>query len=87
LVALAGETVEVKVSVPPIIIVVDVLFRDTPVTGTEPLPLVTVTAQIAILLPSEVVTVMVELPTDTPVTVPLDDTEATAGALVLHVTF
>jgi hypothetical protein len=87
LVALAGEIVAVKVSVPPIIIVVDVLFRETPDTATEPPLLETVTVQIAVLLPSEVVTVMVELPTEIAVTVPVDDTVATAGTLLLHVTF
>jgi hypothetical protein len=82
-VALAGATVAVKVSVPPTIMLVDVLFKVTPVTETGAL---TVTAQVAVKPPSAVVTVMLALPVDTPVTKPLDETVATAGALLLHVT-
>jgi hypothetical protein len=47
----------------------------------------TVTAQIAVLLPSAVVTVIVALPADTAVTKPLDDTVATEVELLLHDTF
>jgi hypothetical protein len=83
-VALEGATVAVNVSELPTVMLVDVLFRDTPVTATE--FVVTVTAQLAVLLPSSVVTVMVALPTVTAVIVP-PDTVATAMLLLLHVTF
>jgi hypothetical protein len=77
--------VAVKVSVPPTIRLVDDLFKVTPVTGM--LDVATVTVQVAILLPSTVVTVMTALPADTAVTNPFDDTVATEGVLLLHDTF
>jgi hypothetical protein len=47
----------------------------------------TVTVQVAVLLPSAVVTVMVAFPTATPVTVQHCETKATSVLLLLHVTF
>jgi hypothetical protein len=85
LVALEGATVAIKVSEAPSIMVVDVLFKDTPVTATG--AALTVTAQVAVLFPSSVVTVIVALPADTPETMPLNDTEATVLLLLLHITF
>jgi hypothetical protein len=85
LVALAGATVAVNVSVPPKSRASVVLFKVTLVTATE--AVVTVTAQVAVLLPSVVVTVIVALPADTAVTKPLDDTVATEVELLLHDTF
>ena len=46
----------------------------------------TVTAQVAVLPPSAVLTVMVAVPGDTPLTVPEASTVAMAGALLVHVT-
>jgi hypothetical protein len=66
--------------------VVDVLFKDTPVTATLTVAGVTVTEQVAVLLPSAVVTVMTALPADMAVTVPFD-TVATEVLPLLHVTF
>jgi hypothetical protein len=66
--------------------VVEVLFKDTLVTATVPLLLVTVTEQVAVLLPSKVVTVIVALPAETALTVP-PDTVATDVLLLLHDTF
>jgi hypothetical protein len=51
-----------------------------------PLPFDTVTAHVAVLLPSAVVTVIVAVPTAIPVTLPLDDTVATEVLLDFHVT-
>jgi hypothetical protein len=48
------------------------------------LPIVTLTAQVAVLMPSVEVTVTVALPADIPITSPVDDTEATAVLLLLH---
>jgi hypothetical protein len=61
-VALAGATVAVNVSELPTVIVVEVLFRVTPVTAT--LGATTLTVQFAVLLPSAVVTVITALPAD-----------------------
>jgi hypothetical protein len=64
------------------------LSKVTEINGTG--AAVTVTVQVAVLLPSSVLTVIVALPTDTPVTVqvkPFDETVATAVLLLLHVTF
>jgi hypothetical protein len=83
-VASAGETVAVNVSDVLLTRLRSVLFRDTLVTGTG--TGATVTEQVAVLLPSAVVTVMVALPADTAVTLPLEDTVATEGALLIHVT-
>jgi hypothetical protein len=78
----------VSVSKLPTVMMADVLFRDTPVTATLPLPPpVTVTVQLAVLLPSAVITVMVALPADTAVTVPFWETEAMLELLLLHETF
>jgi hypothetical protein len=84
-VALEGATVAVNVSILPTVIVVDDLFKDTPVTSTGG-GAVTVTVQAAVLLPLAVVTVITALPTDTPITTPFV-TVATAVLLLLHVTF
>ena len=81
-VALLGETVAVSVSVAFGANVSVVLFRLTPVTGT-----VTVTAQVAVLLPSAVVTVIVAVPDATAVTFPAVETVATLVLLLLQVTF
>jgi hypothetical protein len=48
---------------------------------------VTVITQVAVLLPSTLLTVMVAVPALTPVTIPVFDTVATAVLLLLHVTF
>jgi hypothetical protein len=76
--------VALKISKLPTVRLVDVLFNVTPVTAIE--VLLTVTEQSAVFLPSSVVTVMTALPTDTPVTRPLDETVAMVGTLLLHVT-
>jgi hypothetical protein len=83
-VALEGETVALNVWLPPTVKDRLVVLRLTPVTATVLLPPVTLTAQVAVLLPSVVVTVMVALPAAIPITAPFDDTEATLGALLLH---
>jgi hypothetical protein len=57
---------------------------DTPVTGTE--AAVTVTLQVAVLLPSTVVTVIIALPAPMKLTTPAADTVATDELLVDHVT-
>ena len=59
-VAVLGLTVAVKLSVPPTVNAALFLFSVTPVTGT--VAAVTVTTQVAVLLPSTVVTVMVAVP-------------------------
>lgn len=81
LLALPGDTVAVSCSVFPFAMVVEDLFRLTPVTET-----VTDTVQVAVNPPSAVVTVMVALPAPTAVTRPLLLTVATAVLLLLHVT-
>jgi hypothetical protein len=83
LVALSGVTMDINCSVPPTGMLKDGILNDTPVTDTA----LTVTAQVAVLLPSAVVTVMVAFPTAMPVTNPLDDTVAMELVLLLHVTF
>ena len=83
-VALLGVTVAVRVSLFPTSIVVDVLFRFTPVTAT--IGVFTVTVQLAVLLPSAVFTVIVAVPAAFPVTTPFD-TSATFVFVLLHVTF
>ena len=82
-VAFSGITVDVSVSVSPVFSVAVVWFSVTPVTGTE---VTTVTAQVSVLLPSCVVTVMVAVPTAMAVTVPLF-TVAMAVLLLDQVTF
>jgi hypothetical protein len=84
LVALEGVTVAVSVSKPPTVMLAELLFRDTLVTGTT--TALTVTAQVAVLLPSAVVTVIVAFPAATPVIIPVDETVATPVLLLLHVT-
>jgi hypothetical protein len=51
-VALEGETVAVNTSILPTVIVADDLLRDTLLTATVLLPLLTVTEQVAVLFPS-----------------------------------
>jgi len=84
LVALLGATVAVRLSVAPTVRLEEFLLRVTPVTDTG--IDVTVTAQVAVLLPSWVVTVMLAVPAATPTTVP-PLTCATAVLLLDHVTF
>jgi hypothetical protein len=84
LVALEGKTVALRVSKPPTLMLADVLLRDTLVTCIA-VPL-TLTAQVAVLFPSAVVTVITTLPVDTPITTPFA-TVATAVLLLLHDTF
>ena len=62
LVAFSGFTVAVKVSVLPTVSSVAVLFRATP--GTATVEAVTVTVQVAVLLPSVVVAVIVAVIVD-----------------------
>jgi hypothetical protein len=84
--ALDGATVALNVSELPTVIVVDDLLSVTPVTTMGlTLPPVTVTEQVAVLLPSAVVTVITALPADTALTVPFD-TVATDVLPLLHVT-
>ena len=83
-VAFDGVTVAVSVCVSPSVIVSVVLSRLTPVTDIT--FAFTVTAHVAVLLPSVVFTVIVALPADLAITTPEDDTSATDGALEVHVT-
>jgi hypothetical protein len=83
LVAFAGAIVEVNCCVPPIRIEAVVGVTLTPVTSIG----FTVMTEVAVKLPSAVVTVMVAVPTDTPVTRPVELTVATAVLLLLQVTF
>ena len=69
LVASSGVTVALRVSLLPTAKKRSVLFRLIPVTVTG--AAVTVTVQLAVLLPFTVVTVMVAVPTDSGVTTPL----------------
>jgi hypothetical protein len=86
LVALLGVTVAVSAVVPPnVVIVADSGDTVTPVTGMVVVGL-TVIADVAVKLPSTVVTVMVALPADTAVTTPLLFTVATAVLFELQVT-
>jgi len=84
LVALAGDTVAVRVAVCPTVRLNVVGDTVTPVTGTVS---VTVMAQVAVLAPSTVVTVMVAEPVSTAVTTPVELTVATLVLLLLQVTF
>jgi hypothetical protein len=83
-VALAGNTVAINCSVESIAKERPVLFNDTPVTGI--VGVVTVTSQLAFLLPSTVVTAMVAVPFAILVTNPVDETVATDGVLLVQVT-
>ena len=79
LVVLEGETVAVKVSVLPTCNVVEVLFKDTLLTGTT-----TVTVQVA-LLPLFEVAIITAVPEAFAVTKPLLLTVATEVLLLAHV--
>ena len=83
-VAFDGVTVAVNAWVSPTVIVSDVLFKLIPVTGT--VAAFTVTAHVAVLAPSTVVTVIVADPTPFAVTTPAEDTVATELLLDVHVT-
>ena len=85
LVAFSGATVATNVTVPPTVSVCAVLSSLTPVTAT--LPFVTVTLQVAVLLPSSVVTVIFASPSLTPFTLPLASTVAISVLSDFHVTF
>ena len=80
MVALAGEMVVLNCCVPPIRIDAVVGDTVTPVTNIG----LTVITDVAVRAPSAVVTVMVAVPTDTPVTRPVALTEATAVLLLLQ---
>ena len=82
--ALSGLTVAVKVRVSPSVSVAVVLSNDTPVTGYT--FALTVTEQVAVLLPSSVVTVIVAVPAFNAVTLPLE-TVATEVLLLFQLTF
>lgn len=82
LAASLGAIVAVSVEVPPMASSSDVLLSETPVTGMP----ITVTAQFAVLFPSEVVTVIFATPIATAVTTPVELTVATAVLDELHVT-
>jgi hypothetical protein len=81
-VAFAGVMVELSCCVPPINMEAVVGDTLTPVTSIG----LTVITEVAVLAPSAVVTVIVAVPTDTPVTSPLSLTVATAVLLLLQVT-
>jgi len=81
LLALAGNTVAMSVSLPPTPIEVVDLFKVMPVGLIN----TTVTTQVADN-PLKVVPVMVAVPADTPVTTPAVVTVATPGALLTQVT-
>jgi hypothetical protein len=81
-VALEGATVAVKLVVAPTFTVAEVGLTVTPVTAIA----FTVMADVAVKLPSAVVTVIVAEPVATPVTTPAVLTEATALFEVVHVT-
>ena len=83
MVALAGEMVVLNCCVPPIRIDAVVGDTVTPVTNIG----FTVMVDVAVLEPSCVVTVIVAVPTLTPVTRPVALTVATAVLLLLQVTF
>jgi hypothetical protein len=82
LVALVGVIAATRVSAPLTPRLMLDLFSETPVTAME----LTVTVQVAVLPPSEVVTVIVADPGATAVTVPFSDTVATAVLLLLQLT-
>jgi hypothetical protein len=80
-VAFDGDTVAVNVDVPPTINDKLLELSETPVTG-----MITVTTQVAVLLPSIVITFMVALPPAIAVTVPLLFIVATLVLSELQVT-
>jgi hypothetical protein len=81
-VAFAGVIVELSCCVPPINMEAVVGLTVTPVTRIG----LTVMTEVAVKLPSAVVTVIVAVPTDTPVTRPVELTVATAVFELLQVT-
>jgi hypothetical protein len=83
LVALSGVMVAVSCSVAFTYRVMSVLLSETPVTATSELA-ITVTVQIAVLLPSAVVAMMVALPMDRAVIKP--STTVAVALLLLHAT-
>lgn len=83
LVAFVGATEATSCKVPPGDKEAEVRFKVTPVTLTVP---VTVTAHVAVLFPSAVVTVIVVDPAETPVKSPDVLTVATPGLEEVHVT-
>ncbi len=83
MVALTGAIVADNCCVPPINMDAVVGDTVTPVTRIG----LTVMVDVAVLDPSCVVTVIVAVPTDTPVTSPVALTVATAVLLLLQVTF
>ena len=83
-VAFDGVTVAVSDWVSPSVIVRVVLSRLTPVTDMT--FALTVTAHVAVLLPSVVFTVIVALPAVLAITTPDEETSATERALEVHVT-
>jgi type 1 fimbria pilin len=82
-VAFVGVTEASSCKVPPGDKDAEVRFKDTPVTFTIP---VTVTAHVAVLFPSAVVTVIVVDPAEIPVKRPDVLTVATPGLEEVHVT-
>ena len=87
LVALDGSIVATRVWLSPTPIVMDDLSSFMPVTATEDPDEVTLTEQVAFLLPSAVVAMMVALPTPLPVTLPSSSTEAMDESLEVQLTF
>ena len=83
-VAFEGVIVADKVWVSPTVMVIDVLFKLTPVTDT--FAAVTVTVQVAVLPPSLVFTVIVAVPAAFAVTTPEEETVATEVLLEDQVT-
>lgn len=81
--AFSGKTVAVNVADEPTTKVSVDLSRETPVTAT----FCTVTVQLAVLLPSSVVTVIVAVPSALAVTNPVEETVATEVLLLVQVTF
>jgi hypothetical protein len=75
LVALEGVTMALMVSKPPTVMLAELLFKDTLVTGTT--TALTLTIQVAVLLPSSVAAMMSAFPTDIPLTTPVAETVAT----------
>ena len=84
LVALEGVTVATKDCVSPTVMVKLVLSRLTPVTAI--VLALTVTAQVAVLEPSDVFTVIVVEPAVFAATTPAEETDATDELLDVHVT-
>ena len=83
-VAFSGRTVAVRVNTSPSIMVWDSGVTVMEVTGKT--SAATVTAQVAVKLPSVVVTVMVAVPTATAVTLPSASTVATVSSSEVQVT-